>query len=482
MSNTPLPLNQRNLVDSPATRATADTATWWIIFTRELADLWVGGKALILSLIYTLVLGFLVYVLAYSEELSLIPPKELVYEGVKNAMAISLVICMIIGADTISGERERGTLESLLLTPTSRFQIMLGKFLAAISFWPIALLIVIPYLWVLSQGDEILVPTILWGGFTGTLLAVAYTGIGMLASFWSNTNKTSYFISLGMYIFFLVPAQLPGTAQTGAAGQFLQWINPLAAVNHFLSKHLVNYRPLSEFWTWLIPPVVFFLLILAVIFLYAAPGLRLEAGREQRKWLSSASKIGNVIGLLVIISLALAFQRVAPAKAAPIAQAEEDGMQIAIDTSYSVVKTGDTIRFTTAVTNMRGEQAPPLIVAMNIINLDAKGDTVDPEDWSPQRTQYIETLSAGQSASQEWIINTILDGEFMVYMVLIPTPESQDTTTKPVASSGIHLTVTPFTRVNPGGVLPFVIGIPVLLASITFVVYRQRRQKVDLGS
>jgi hypothetical protein len=84
---------------------------------------------------------------------------------------------------------------------------------------------------------------------------------------------------MALYIFLLVPAQLPGRAQTGAAGQFVQWVNPLAAANHFLSKHLVNYRPLSEFWTWLTSPVVFAVLILGVLLLYAAPGLRLEAGR-----------------------------------------------------------------------------------------------------------------------------------------------------------------------------------------------------------
>jgi len=30
---------------------------WWLVFTRELTDLWIGGKALNLMLIYTLVLA-----------------------------------------------------------------------------------------------------------------------------------------------------------------------------------------------------------------------------------------------------------------------------------------------------------------------------------------------------------------------------------------------------------------------------------------
>jgi ABC-2 type transport system permease protein len=418
----------------------------------------------------------MVYVLAYSEELSLIPPKELVYETLKNAMAVSLFIGLIIGADTISGERERATFESLLLTPTSRRQIVVGKFLAGISFWPAALAIAIPYLHALAQGDEILGPAILWGAITGTMLALAYTGLGMLASFWANTNKTSYFVSLGIYILFLVPAQLPGRAQTGAAGQFLQWVNPLAAVNHFLSKHLVNYRTLGEFWTWLISPVVFVILVLVLLFLYAAPGLRLEAGKASKFWSRWVRR-----GALLMIAGFMVFSAAFPAIAFSEERPQAKEMQISIDMDYMVVKTGDTVEFNTAVTNTSAEASPPLIVAMNVINLDATGDVVDPEDWSPQRTQYIETLGAGQTASQHWIINTILDGDYMVYMVLIPEPGSQETTSQPVASTGIHLTVTPFTRLNPGGILPYVIGGPVVLAVATFLIYRLRRQAIDTG-
>lgn len=84
--------------------------TWWLMLTRELADLWIGGKALILILIFTILLGAMSYVLATNSELSLIPPKEMVYETLKIAMAVSLFIGLIIGADSISGGRERSTL------------------------------------------------------------------------------------------------------------------------------------------------------------------------------------------------------------------------------------------------------------------------------------------------------------------------------------------------------------------------------------
>ena len=118
---------------------------------------------------------------------------------------------------------------------------------------------------------------------------------------------------------------------------------------------------------------------------------------------------------------------------------------------------------------------------MNIINLDAAGDVVDPEDWSPQRTQYIEHLGSGQSTTLSWRVNAILDGDYMVYMVLIPAPDGQQATSQPVASSGIHLTVTPFTRLNPGGVLPYAIGGPVVVLLAVLLLFRLRRRGIDMG-
>jgi len=436
---------EQSITGNRAKPAGSTSPAWWIVFTRELTDLWIGGKAFNLILIYSIMLGGMVYVFSFNSELSLIPPKEATYEMLKNAMSVSLFIALIIGADALSGERERATLESLLLTPTSRRQIITGKFLAGLSPWPVAYIIAIPFMHVLSQGDEVLLPAIIWGAITGTLLVFAYTGLGMLVSFWSSSNKVSYFISLGIYVLFLVPAQLPGKTQAGAAGQFLQWVNPLAAVNHFLSKHLVNYEPLSLFWPWLESPVVFSLLVFGLLFFYAGPKLRLEPGKSSKLW----SSLSRMIGISVI-AFFLMVQSVFSVSALSMTQSLNSNLEISIDLGSTVVKTGDKVEYNTVVTNNGSQATVPLIVAMNVINLDAQGEVVDPEDWSPQRTQYMESLAPGQSVELHWIINTILDGNFMVYMVLISRPAAEDATSQPIASSGIHLTVTPFTRLNPG--------------------------------
>jgi len=467
--------NLQTAKDRRVTPSRSALPAWWLVLIRELIDLWVGGKALVLVFIYTVFLSVVTYVIASNSELSLIPPKEMVYETIKNVMAVSLFIGLIIGADGLSGERERNTLESLLLTPSSRRQIVVGKFLAAITFWPAAFVIAIPTFKLLSQGDEVFGQGLFWGGLLGTVMVLAYVGLGMIVSFWSNSNKTSYFVSLGIYILFLVPAQLPGTAQTGVMGQFLQWVNPIAATNHFLSKILVNNIKFSEFWNWLESPVMFCILVLGTLFLYAAPGLRLEEGRGGKLWsrFSRAIGIGMLAGFIMMLSSAspvMAFQG-----------ETESPVQIAIDMEYKTVKASDSIFFDTVVTNNGTEMTPTLFVAMNIINLEKAGEPIDPEDWSPQRTQSIDPLVPGQSATLSWRVNAILEGDVMIYMVAIPQPEGQNVTSHPVASQGIHLTVTPFTKLNPRGVLPIAIGGPIVLLMIIYFVNRRRNQNIDMG-
>jgi ABC-type transport system involved in multi-copper enzyme maturation permease subunit len=265
-------------INKPSTSA---LPTWWLVFSKDATDLWIGGKALFLVFIYTVVLGIVTYVINSSEFNSL-HVSEMVYETVETVIEVSLFIGLIISADSLSGERDRNTLESLLLTSASRQQIIAGKFLATLTFWPVTFVLAIPTLRILSKGYDVFGQGLLSGGILGSIMVLVYIGLGMLVSFWSNTNKTSYVVSLGIYILFLIPAEMHEGVQTGMMGQVLRWLNPLAAVNHFFSKIILNNTSFSEALVWLESPVAFAIVILGMLFLYAAPGLRLEGGRGSK--------------------------------------------------------------------------------------------------------------------------------------------------------------------------------------------------------
>jgi ABC-type transport system involved in multi-copper enzyme maturation permease subunit len=449
---------------------------WWTVLLNELADLWVGGKALYLILAYSILLGIQTFVLATNFELSLFTPSQMVFEILKSSIQVSLLIGLIIGSDSISGERERATLEGLLLTPASRRQIVLGKFLASLSAWPVALCISLPFMFLLSQGDAVFGLAVLWGPLVGVILIPAFTALGMIVSFWCNSNKTSFFISLGLFLVVILMGEVIGTTQIGVFGQMLLYINPIPSGFDFLLKMLVVKGTFAEFWKYLQASLVFAAVVIGFLFIYLSPRLMVEEGRVPRLW----SKMRRMVGLAVLACLMLSLNA-RPAMALPNAQSEEDNLQISISLDFKQAKTGDTILFDTSVTNTSAEASPPVIMAMNIINLSKTGDVVDPEDWAPQRTQYIDSLAPNQTTTLSWEVNAILDGDFMVYLVAIPQPQSAQTSSQVATSRGLHLTVAKFTSLNPSGVLPFAIGVPLILVLGIFLLFRLRRRQIDAG-
>lgn len=155
-----------------------------------------------------------------------------------------------------------------------------------------------------------------------------------------------------------------------------------------------------------------------------------------------------------------------------------DSLQVSTDLAYKTVNAGDTLHFSTVVTNTGTRPTPAMSVAMNIIKT-GQGDPVDPEDWSPERTQQLAALAPGASAKQSWTVDAVLEGDYMVYLTAIPKPSGADATSKPVSSPGIHLTVKAFTESNPGGVLPVAIAMPLGLGLIALIPRWRRRRRVD---
>jgi ABC-2 type transport system permease protein len=269
---------------APVERQTAgersDRPVWWLVFRQELEELWVGGKALNLLILFGILISITAFLLATNNELSLTPPRTMIVVMIHTAMTFGLFIGLVIASESISGERERATLEPLLLAPAGRRQIVFGKYLAALSPWPIAYLYTVPYVMTLAQGDQALWPAVAWGAVLGTLTTVVFTAVGMLVSLWSSSSRTSLFVGLLIYILAQLPPQLPGEFLASPAGAFVQAIDPLEAVRQFLIQGFVEVKIVDQLWPLLYAPIIVTAVILAVLFLYAAPRLGLEGGRS----------------------------------------------------------------------------------------------------------------------------------------------------------------------------------------------------------
>jgi ABC-2 type transport system permease protein len=226
------------------------------ITEQELRDLWIGGRGLLLTVAFSLLLSVLAYLVATNTALNYLEQRESVNLTLQVAIAVGALLALLAGADTISGERERGTLETLLLTPVARTEITSGKLLGALSLWIAAFAIAIPYVWFLGRGIGIVGVALAAGLLVGTLLAVFLASLGVLVSALAASNRISLSVSLFLLLALYAPTQFPTRAQQGWAGEFLLRLNPIAAGEHYVGKLVIDAHSWSRDASWLASPVI----------------------------------------------------------------------------------------------------------------------------------------------------------------------------------------------------------------------------------
>lgn len=259
----------------------AGASSWTIVLAQELRDLWVGGRGLVLSFAFSLLVSLIAYLVATNTALNFLEQRESVNLTLQVAIAVGGLLTLLAAADSVSGERERGTLETLLLTPVSRRQVVTGKFLAALSLWLAAFVITVPYVWFLGRGVGVVGDALVTGLVVGTLLAVFLTALGIVVSLFSSSNRVSLSVSLFALLALFAPTQLPSGAQKGWAGDLLLRVNPITAGEHYVGRIVVNGHGWSDDISWLLSPLVAAVVLAVAVPVLGARFLRLGGGRAK---------------------------------------------------------------------------------------------------------------------------------------------------------------------------------------------------------
>jgi ABC-2 type transport system permease protein len=249
-----------------------------VVAGQELRDLWLGGRGLVLSFAFSLLMSLIAYLVATNRALNFLEHRETVNLALQVAIAVGALLALLAAADTVSGERERGTLESLLLTPVSRLDIAAGKLVAALSLWLGAFVIAIPYIWFLGRGVGLVRDALGIGVVVGTLLAVFLASFGFLISVFASSSRVSLSLSLLVLLALFVPTQLPTAAQQGWAGDLLLRANPITAGEHYVGKIVTDGHAWSQDASWLVSPLVAAVVFAAAALLVGSRFTRLRGG------------------------------------------------------------------------------------------------------------------------------------------------------------------------------------------------------------
>ncbi len=237
-------------------RARQGESGWLVVAEQECRDLWTSGRGLILLFLFSVLLSAVTYLTSTNLALNFLEQRESVNLVLQFAVAVGVLATLIVSADGISGERERGTLETLLVTPVSRRSIIAGKLIAALTLWFATFLISIPYLWVLGREVGILGPALALGCCVGTLLAIGLGSIGLLISAACNSNKTSIVASIFLLLILFAPTQLPSGLPQGGFFEVLLRANPVASGLTYISSLLVEGHSWTQDLSYLITPLL----------------------------------------------------------------------------------------------------------------------------------------------------------------------------------------------------------------------------------
>lgn len=237
-------------------RANEGQPRWLVVAEQECRDVWTSGRGLILLFLFSVLLSAVTYLTSTNLALNFLEQRESVNLVLQFAVAVGVLATLVVSADGISGERERGTLETLLVTPISRRSIIAGKLIAALTLWFATFGISIPYLWVLGREVGVLGAALALGFCVGTILAIGLGSIGLLISAASNSNKTSIVASIFLLLILFAPTQLPSGLPQGWFFGALLRANPVASGLTYISSLLVQGHSWTQDLSYLITPLL----------------------------------------------------------------------------------------------------------------------------------------------------------------------------------------------------------------------------------
>ena len=214
-----------------------------LIASKESGELLGSGRGLSWLLAISAILSVLGLLLVSNKELSLLDNAQVVYMVMGTITALGGLLAIVLGADALAGEKERGTLIPLLLTPITRNDIVLGKISGQVVAWAAMYAVSLPYLWAVGSSGQNLVQAIAYLAVFGTpvVLGLGFFAIGLSARFGS--VRSALLTSLIALLLLASPLLMgPGLRQS-AVGKMFDAVNPFSAALNSYDSVVIDSQP-----------------------------------------------------------------------------------------------------------------------------------------------------------------------------------------------------------------------------------------------
>jgi ABC-2 type transport system permease protein len=197
------------------------------------------------AVLAALVLSLMSYLLLTDKELSLLDQSEMLYIITSLSVGLALLVVGILAGDAVAGERERGTLEGLLLTPIGRGSLVAGKVWAVVASWLLIYAISAPYIYVVSAGTDLAAPALIYTFVLGTLCVAGFAALTVGISCLAISGRGVTLASLTIFIAMAAPTLLGTVLQKSWFGAIYNALSPFAQVRLSLDSVVVDRESLA---------------------------------------------------------------------------------------------------------------------------------------------------------------------------------------------------------------------------------------------
>ena len=205
------------------------------VWKRELGEYFNSVVAYIVVILFLLITGALFW-LNFFQEITTLSLRSFFNQAPLFLAFFAPAITMRLFAE----EKRLGTLELLMTMPLKDSEIVIGKFLAAVTLLAVVFLMTLAYPITLSTlGD------LDWGavasGYVGLLLlGGAYAAIGIMASSWTRDQVVSILVAFSICFFLYLIDQLVGSP----SGTMAWAVEYLSTNYHFnnIARGVLDFR------------------------------------------------------------------------------------------------------------------------------------------------------------------------------------------------------------------------------------------------
>ncbi len=169
------------------------------IMKKELHSFFFSPIAYIVFASFLLIVGYLFWIVLVTSKMATLEP--LLY----NASFVLLLVSPVLTMRLVSEERKAKTMELLLTSPITPFQIIAGKFLACFVLYLSLIVLTFQYPMLLGQYSTEFDMGPVYSGYIGLiLLSCAFISVGLFASTITENQIVAAMISFGTLLLFWI--------------------------------------------------------------------------------------------------------------------------------------------------------------------------------------------------------------------------------------------------------------------------------------